>query len=65
MLGKSNLFAGLKQNNKVIRKRISALNFVMEQISNFKHSIKLSAIYHYQMDIIEQVTTIFFSRIVI
>ena len=29
----------------------------MEQISNFKHSTKLNAIYHHQMDIIEQVTT--------
>ena len=29
----------------------------MEQISDFKLSIKLSAIYHYQTDIIEQATT--------
>ena len=55
------MFAGLKQNHKVTRERISesALNFVIEKISDFKLSTKLSAtmIYHYQMDIIEQATT--------
>ena len=29
----------------------------MEQISDFKHSTKLSKIYHHQMDIMEQETT--------
>ena len=47
------MFTGLKQNHKDIRE--SGLNFVMEQTSDFKLSIKLSAIYHFQMDIIEQV----------
>ena len=36
--------------------RDSALNFVMEQISDFKLSTKLSAIYFDQRDIIEQAT---------
>ena len=60
MLGISNLFAGLQpklqENYKVIRERISALNFVMEHISDFKLGIKINAIYNYQMDIIEQAT---------
>ena len=37
------MFAGLKQNHKVVRDKLS--------------SIKLSDIYRYQMDIIEQATT--------
>ena len=56
LLGISNLFAGLQENHKVIRERISALNFVMEHISDFKLGIKINAIYNYQMDIIEQAT---------
>ena len=47
------MFAGLKQNHKVTRERISesALNFVIEKISDFKLSTKLSAtmIYRYQI----------------
>ena len=59
------MFAGLKENHKVIKKRISAVNFVMELTSEFKLSIKLSAIYHYQMDIIESPTTKKLTRILI
>ena len=38
------MFARLKQKIESLEKRISSLNFVMEQISDFKLSIKLSAI---------------------
>ena len=36
---------------------MSALIFLMEQISDFKLSTKLIKIYHHQMDIMEQETT--------
>ena len=38
-------------------KRISALNFDVEQISNFRLSTDLSVIYNGQMDITKQATT--------
>ena len=53
---------------KLLEKRIPALNSVMDQISDFKLSVKLSAIYHYQMDITElseQATTKNLLRILI
>ena len=58
-LGKTDLLAGLRQNHKLLDKRISAINFLMEQISDFKPSTqaKLSANYHDHMNIIKQATT--------
>ena len=49
-LGKTNVYAGLMQIIKLLEKRISALKFAMEQISDFKLSAGLSEIYHDQMD---------------
>ena len=44
------MYAGLMQIIKLLEKRISALKFAMEQISDFKLSAGLSEIYHDQMD---------------
>ena len=41
---------------KLWEKRISSINFLMEQISDFRLSTKLSKIYHHQKDIIKQET---------
>ena len=54
-------FACMKQaGSERYEKRTSALSFASVQISNFKHSTRLSVIYHDQMDIREQVSTNFF-----
>ena len=42
---------------KLLENRISAINFAIEQASDFKLTIKMSMIYHYQMDFREQAIT--------
>ena len=44
------MFTGLKQNHRVIREKDICPKFLMEQISDFKHSTKLNVIYHDEVD---------------